>query len=346
MSQGDTKKCNICDGSLRFYHSYENTPPIAQHFPEEVGNEPGITLNIFECTGCGAVQCAQDHLVSYWDHAIRSTPWNQDPWRKKQRQKFVEEFGLENKKIRNITRKPKEEDSYDAFLMIQYLEHFPNPKEALIQIRNHLPEGGVGIIEVPNFDGIIKDRIFGEFIIDHLWYFTQRTFRFVIEAAGFEVLRIGDIWGGASISATVRKRAPLSNSPFVENEKELIQDIDNFINGFDSATIWGVGHQTLMMLPMMNCLDKIPYVVDNFKIKQNKYTPVTYKKVLSSENLKDNPVDAILIMVGWQYEHVLNDIKELNLDPLPTIGLIVMADLEILPDSEYVNEDWTKKNEF
>ena len=118
---------------------------------------------------------------------------------------------------------------------------------------------------LPNFDEIIRDRIFGEFIIDHLYYFTEKTLRCVCEASGFDVIRIEEIWNGASLSAVVQKRKPLTAVPFKENQVELIQDMDDFINKHESATIWGAGHQTLMFLTMMNSLDKVPFIIDDFK---------------------------------------------------------------------------------
>jgi transcriptional regulator of heat shock response len=113
---------------------------------------------------------------------------------------------------------------------------------------------------------------------------------------------------------------------------ELIKDIDHFISKFNSATIYGAGHQTLMMLPMIKNIDKIPYIVDDFKPKQNTYTYVKSKKIVSRDNLITNPVDAIIIIVGWQYKHALKNIESLNLNPKPHIALIKKATLEAYED--------------
>jgi len=322
--------CKICAAKLAPFLTYNQQPKAAQHFPDEktISYDLGIPLEIFECTGCGTIQIPAEP-VDYYSEAIRSEPWDLDPFRQKQYDEFVEEFGLQNKKIVNVDREP-EPDKYDAFLMFNYLEHFPSPRKTLTQICNNLEGSGVGIIEVPNFDEIIRDRIFGEFIIDHLFYFTEKTLRFVCEASGFDVIRIREVWGGDSLSAVVRKRPPLSALPFKECQKQLIQDIDNFVNDFESATIWGVGHQTLMYLSMMGCLDKIPYVVDDFEPKQYRYTHLSQKLVLPCERLKDKPVDAIVIIVGWQYKHVLKRIEDLNLNPKPVIALIKKTTLEFL----------------
>jgi hypothetical protein len=324
------KKCKICGGILDPLLTFNKTPKAAQYFPETktIPYDLGIPLEIYQCTGCGTVQIPAKP-VFYYSHAIRSPSWDNDPFRKKQLEEFIREFQLQGKRIMHIVEEPKP-DSYNAFLMFNYLEHFPDPKKTLIQICNNLEDPGVGIIEVPNFDEIISERIFAEFIIDHLFYFTRKTLRFVCEASGFDVLRIQEIWEGASLSAVVKKRTPLTALPFKENQKQLIQDIDNFVSRFKSATIWGAGHQTLMILTMMKQLDKIPYVVDSFKEKQYKYTHVTHKPVLPPEQLITQPVEGIVIIVGWQYKEVLKQIEDLNLNPKPAIALIKKATLEIL----------------
>lgn len=324
------KKCRICAGNLHPLLAYNKMPKAAQHFPEAktIQCDLGISLKIYQCMACGTVQIPAKP-VSYYSHAIRSPSWDTDPFRKKQFDEFVEEFQLQDKLIKHIDEEPKP-DSYNAFLMFNYLEHFPEPKETLTQICNNLDEPGVGIIEVPNFDEIIRDRIFGEFIIDHLFYFSRKTLQFTCEASGFDVLRIQEIWEGASLSAVVKKRTPLTAVPFKENQKELIQDIDNFIGRFESAAIWGAGHQTLMMLTMMEKLGRISYVVDSFVEKQNKYTHVTQKPVVPPEQLITQPVGGIVIIVGWQYREVLKRIEELNLNPRPSIALIKKASFEVL----------------
>jgi hypothetical protein len=324
------EKCKICGGNLDALLAYNKMPKAAQYFPEAktIQHDLGIPLEIYQCMACGTVQIPAAP-VSYYSHAIRSPSWDTDPFRKKQLDEFIEEFELQGKRIKHIDEEPKP-GTYNAFLMFNYLEHFPEPRETLAQICSNLEEPGMGIIEVPNFDEIIRDRIFGEFIIDHLFYFTRKTLRFTCEASGFDVLRIQEIWDGASLSAVVKKRIPLTASPFKENQRQLIQDIDDFVGRFESATIWGAGHQTLMMLTMMKRLDNIPYILDSFKEKQHKYTHVTHKVILPPEQLITQPVGGIVIIVGWQYKEVLKRIEELNLNPKPAIALIRKATLEIL----------------
>ena len=324
------KTCKICNGDLIPFISYNNQPKAAQYFPTEETKQYdlGITLEIYQCKSCSIIQIPEEP-VEYYDHAIRSPLWDTDTFRIEQRNNLIKEFRLQGKKIKTIRKTPTPE-KYDAFLMFNYLEHFPDPRKVLNQLYENLEDNGVGIVEVPNFDEIIRDKIFGEFIIDHLFYFTSHSLRLLCEMSGFDVIRIDEIWGGASLSITIKKRKLLNAAPFIENQNKLITDMDNFVLSCGKVTIWGAGHQILMMLTMMNSIDNIPYIIDSFKRKQNTFTPVTHKLVMSSEYLEKNPIDGIIINVGWQYKDVIKAIEKLNLNPNVKIAVIKKATLEIL----------------
>jgi len=319
-------KCKICGDDIVKIISYNTQPKTAQFLStnKDSVDKLGISYDVCECVSCGTVQLPLDP-VYYYNKAVSSDPWNNDPFCEIQLEKFIKEFSLEQKIIKRIDEEPKDE-KYDAFLMFNYLEHFPDPIKILKRLYKNLSDFGVGIVEVPNFDDIIKERIFGEFIIDHLFYFTKKTLRLVCELGGFDVIRIEEIWEGASLSATIRKRKKLSAIPFIENEQKLITDIDNFINQYKSVAIWGAGHQTLMMIPMLKNIDKISYIVDDFKVKQNTFAHIRAKEIVPKEQLIESPVDAIIIIVGWHYNYVLRRIKNLKLNC--DLALIKKATLE------------------
>ena len=125
----DVKNCKICGDGLETLLTYNKQPSRAQHFPDEktIPYDLGIPLEVFQCVGCGTVQIPTTP-VEYYEEAIRSPDWDLDPFRQKQYDDLVEEFDLHDKKIVHVDRKP-DPDKYDAFLMFNYLEHFPDPRE-------------------------------------------------------------------------------------------------------------------------------------------------------------------------------------------------------------------------
>lgn len=319
--------CKICGGNLNTVLVYNNTPQGALAFKNSIyDTQQLIDLPICQCYMCGTVQIPIIP-VDYFTKSIRSPGWNIDGFRIQQKKKFINQFNLNGKIIKYVNCEPISE-SYDAFMMFNYLQHFPYPRITLAQIYNNLSQNGVGIIEVPNFDQIIREGIFGQFIADHLFYFTKETLRLVLQVSGFQVVRIQQIWQGASLSATVRKRKKMDVSTFIDTQKKLILDIDNYLQKYNKVGIWGASHQALLILSMIKNINKIDCVIDDFKLKQNKYTPVTNKIIISSQQIKCRNIDAIIIMVGWQYKSVFNRIDKMNLQL--DMSIIKKSTMEVL----------------
>ncbi len=198
---------------------------------------------------------------------------------------------------------------FDAFFMLNFLEHLPEPNTVLTGIYNNLKEDGVGIVEVPNFDMIIRNKLFSEFIADHIFYFTQNTLTKLLTLNGFEVIEVSEIWHKYIISAIVRKRKILNLSEFYEISERLKEEINLYIKGFNNVAIWGAGHQALTLISLLNLKNKIKYVIDSAVFKQGKYTPVSHIPIVSPEMLISDPVDVIIVMAASYSDEVIKIIK-------------------------------------
>lgn len=201
---------------------------------------------------------------------------------------------------------------FDGFIMLQFLEHMPSPLKILKGLANNLNKEAVGIIEVPNFDMVIKQNMFSEFMRDHLYYFTKNTLRQVLEISGFEVLEIKELWYNYIISAVVRKRNKINVVGFCEAQEDLKNQIFNFVNKFKDKKIavWGAGHQAFAVISLMNLTNDINYIVDSAIFKQGKFSPVTHVPIVSPEMLKKKPVDAIIVMAGSYSKEVVSTIQQ------------------------------------
>lgn len=144
------------------------------------------------------------------------------------------------------------------------MEHWPKPIASLNAIAHNIVPGGIGLIEVPNFDMILKEGQYSEFISDHLSYFTLDTLKFTLRLAGFEVLDAAPVWHDYILSATVRKRQPTDFSSIKVQQEKINQELRAFINSFParSVAVWGAGHQALQHWPGEFSRD-IRYVVDS-----------------------------------------------------------------------------------
>ena len=302
-------RCRICNGSLELSLFLPRMPSKAQHLPkgQDLETDEGVTLNIAQCEGCGLVQLMNDP-VPYWREALRSDASQEfREFRRKQLEDLKEAWHIRT--VIELGRDFKTATTdYDAFLLLDALEHVPNPSELLNRAKSYVPEGGMGLIEVPNFDMILKKNMVAEFMLDHLMYFTAPTLRRALSVNGLEVVELKPVWHDYILSAVVKKRRKVDLSGMAIDKKRIL----GFIEGKKTA-VWGAGHQALATLRLLDLdASKIQYVVDRSPAKQGCYTPVTHIPIVPPETLTLHPVEALVIMCGSYSSEVAKEAMAYN----------------------------------
>jgi SAM-dependent methyltransferase len=200
---------------------------------------------------------------------------------------------------------------FDAFFILNFLEHLPDPNSTVRGIINNLSNGTFGLVEVPNFDMILRNRLFSEFVSDHLFYFTRDTLCTTLQLNGFEIIECHEVWHDYILSAVVSKRERLDLSNFDECRDKLIREIEAYIHCFPAkkVAVWGAGHQALAVIALTGLTGKIRYVVDSAPFKQGKYTPATHIPIVSPDALVSDPVDAVIVMAASYSDEVADIIR-------------------------------------
>ncbi len=143
---------------------------------------------------------------------------------------------------------------FDAFVTFHYLEHIPNPVEFVTCLYGIIKPGGIGLIEVPNYDYIEKNNIWLEFTKDHRFYYRKRTLCYLLSKCGFIIERIEENNGGICLTVIVRK-PDTSDGVFSSMKNKINEDIESFkqlideLNG--SFAIYGAGHYSQLLINMM-----------------------------------------------------------------------------------------------
>ncbi|MEA3493987.1 MAG: methyltransferase domain-containing protein [Candidatus Margulisiibacteriota bacterium] len=214
---------------------------------------------------------------------------------------------------------------FNAFCMLNFLEHLPDPNSILKGISFNLVGGGMGLVEVPNFDMILRNNLFSEFIGDHLLYFTRDTLNTALKLNGFDIIECNEVWHNYIISAVVKKNSLMPSkvktlgkserldlSHFNKYQSKLKAEIEAFIhrNGNRKVAIWGAGHQALAVIALTKLAGKIRYVVDSAAFKQGKYTPASHIPIVKPDTLRSNPVDAIIVIAASYSDEVAKIIQQ------------------------------------
>ncbi|MBM3251245.1 MAG: class I SAM-dependent methyltransferase [Candidatus Omnitrophica bacterium] len=213
--------------------------------------------------------------------------------------------------IRGSTEKLKYAP-FDAFYILSFLEHLPDPNSVLRGIFNNLRDGAVGLVEVPNFDMILRNKIFSEFMTDHLFYFTKETLATALRLNGFRVIECNQVWRDYIISAVVKKGERLDLADFYKYQVKLKNEVEGYLRRFKNkkVAIWGAGHQALAVIALLNLSGKIQYVIDSAPFKQGKFTPATHIPIVAPDILKLEPPDAVIIMAAGYSNEVARIIRK------------------------------------
>ena len=201
---------------------------------------------------------------------------------------------------------------FDAFFILNFLEHIPDLPSFFSGLRNNLNKNAIGLVEVPNFDMMLKENLYTEFIPDHLYYFTKETLRTVVEMNGFSLISIDTIWDDYIISAVVRKKEKMDLSIFEIAQENLTTNINKFIDLYSDGevAIWGAGHQAFAVIATTGIKDKVNCVIDSAFFKQGKFTPATHIPIKSPKVLKNGKIKAVIVICGGYSEEVVNIISQ------------------------------------
>lgn len=96
---------------------------------------------------------------------------------------------------------------FDMISMIYVLEHMVAPRDYLARVCSKLKDGGLLLIEVPDFD----QNPFDLLIADHCSYFTGPVLAGLLKSAGFEVLSVATRWVPKGLTTVARKGSCQTN---------------------------------------------------------------------------------------------------------------------------------------
>lgn len=208
----------------------------------------------------------------------------------------------------------------DIVSMISVLEHLPNPREALKEIKKFIGSNGILYLEIPN---TLEPEVSltGFFNFEHIVHFTPSTLYKLLEEEGFHKI-IQD----ESVSNVVRVIASSSNQPifsgfdiqyeddreksknailkYINDERVLVHGLRDKVKSLlqnwkkrnKKIAIYGAGLHTIELSSHIDLAKYVDCYLDGDANKQNKV--FLGKKVYSPMVAKDLDIDAVIISSG------------------------------------------------
>lgn len=212
---------------------------------------------------------------------------------------------------------------FDAFIFLMFLEHVPAPRNVLTGIAANLVDGAPGIIEVPSFDFLLRKNLLTEFVTDHLTYFTKTTLASLLTTSGFEILTMQESRDDYVLSATVRKRIPLTLQDSNPTQGKLAKDIHSFLqtHASKSIAVWGAGHQALTSIALFGMASQVSMIVDSAPPKQGLFAPGSGLPIYPPSALKENGINTVIVMAG-SYS---NEIVQILGKDFPSVIYVAVA---------------------
>ena len=164
---------------------------------------------------------------------------------------------------------------FNYFCSFHVLEHVTQISSVLQGIFRGLTSDAVGVIEVPATEAAIENKRYGDFMPDHLNYYTMSSLRTALETNGFVVEKIYRDWGGEHLVAYVRKRATKSSVAFISERQKNIQILVDIVNTRGLPfVVWGASHHVLPYMPILEKIHTL-LVIDGSSSKVDKFIPST-----------------------------------------------------------------------
>ncbi|MEK7474369.1 MAG: class I SAM-dependent methyltransferase [Candidatus Coatesbacteria bacterium] len=137
--------------------------------------------------------------------------------------------------------------SIDAVTMLDVVEHLPDPREVLAEVRRILRPGGAVLVLTPDV-GAFMARAMGAWWWGlrpaHLYYFSARTLRALLDQEGFEVRLVRRVGRGFTFGYWVSRMRGYAPGP-IDAASRLIRFVrldrlPVFVNTFDSIAVVAV----------------------------------------------------------------------------------------------------------
>lgn len=191
-----------------------------------------------------------------------------------------------------------DKQDFDCFFLFHVLEHVPNILPFLRGIRNNLREGAVGCVEIPCTEAAFEAERYGDYMPDHMSYFTAQTLRKALEISGFEVLEMERNWQGEHLVAYVKKTSQSINvkviGEFIEKTRSTMNSLERRLVHGKKIAFWGASHHLMPILTNHGDLTNFT-IFDSSAEKIDRYVPGASIRIASPAEINSTEIQFVIV---------------------------------------------------
>lgn len=158
------------------------------------------------------------------------------------------------------------ESGFDAISIVEVLEHLEQPALLFAQAARLLNDNGILLVEVPNGQRIVDNRLYYNLCTDHIQYFSVTSLSAMAHRAGLTVVCAQEANDPNLLELFVRKTTKPAESFSGRRQIELDQLVSQLPSGAKVAA-WGAGAESACFLAMLEGIIDIQCLFDSDQAK-------------------------------------------------------------------------------
>ena len=342
----------------KLYKNYFYMTGISKQFRDHFKNYADSTLKLFNANSnlkileIGSNDCTLlDNFKNKKFTTVGIEPATNLWQLTRNRHKIINGFYDKNTNIRLL----KKYKSFDVILANNVFAHIDNIKQVFLLLKKLMHDKSIIIFEVSYFLDVIKKKLFDTIYHEHLDYHSVEplvSFFKKIDLKIIDLKRISTHGGSIRVyiakNSTVRLSKTKKIYTFIENEKKIGVNkesaiikmfnklelekfkLERFFQKIKGNVVYGYGApaKAVTLINYFNLNEEnINLIIDDSKLKQNKYIPGSKIIITNSKILYSKPPKYIIILAWNIYKDILEKLKNFkNIDyiviPLPKFRLI------------------------
>lgn len=198
---------------------------------------------------------------------------------------------------------------FDAISIIEVLEHLEDPFSVFSHAIQCLNKNGVILVEVPNGQRILEERLYYNICTDHIQYFTVPSLARMANRAGATVICVQESPNPNLLELYAKKSKPLFdsfNSKRQNNVKQIMQQIPKGAR----VAAWGAGAEASCFLSMLNEKVVIRCLFDSDESKYGHY--IAQVPIVKPSSKSVRAFDVIILFANAHKQQIQKQLFDLG----------------------------------